>query len=270
MSEAEAKIEQTDNSTETKPGGILEAVVSGPAIKPDEKIQEPLMSAEEMAFHIERYSGLTTELGEHLTRLALGVKRSSEYLRWAQPAAELKKKELKNLYDIEAAAGALQQLIQAHQKEKEAFERSMADQRSLWEQEKAKRTQEDKDYCEDLRIRREREAEEYKQKTAADRLKAQQQLEEELKAVQQEELQKRQSVERDLRQRELKLKEKELEWVQLIQELEQFMSKLTQRTQAAALAASAPAEEAPEKASVTSLKEMLVSQGKRIENLEAS
>ncbi len=114
-------------------------------------------------------------------------------------------------------------------------------------------------------------------------LRAQQKLEEELKAVQQESLEKQQALERDCLQRELILKEKELEWVQLIQELEQFMSKLTRRTQAHAAARPGEAAAQPEfqeaasaelkpsevePNSISSLKEMLVSQGRRIETLK--
>ena len=93
-------------------------------------------------------------------------------------------------------------------------------------------------------------------------------------AAQQQSLKKQQALERDCLERELALKEKELEWVQLIQELEQFMSKLTRRAQAQTATRVGPAapdqsgQKDPDGTDIASLKEMLLSQGQRIENIK--
>jgi hypothetical protein len=199
---------------------------------PDEMEFAPLMSAEELSLVIERFSIISSELTGILSRLAQEVVMSAEQLDRVRSAVDSKKEELKTLHGIEATAVALERLVLDHQRQKEALDLAMASQRAEWEEEKANRAQEEREYLEHLRVRREREEEEYRQVWAAEKLRKKEKLEEELKAVQQEHLQKQQEKEGDYIERELRLKEKELEWVRLIEELEQFMSKLAQRAKA--------------------------------------
>ena len=271
------------NQTATEAGSRI-TEPNQPDVYPDEMNFEPLMRAEKLLGDIERFSNLSSELTQVMLRLSREIKISSEQLNRIRSEVESRKNELKTIRGIEASAAALQRITEDYRQQKESFERIMANQRTLWEEEKGNRAREEKEYLENLRMRREREEEENRQKWAAEKLKAQQKLDEELKAIQQESLEKQQALERDCLQRELILKEKELEWVQLIQELEQFMSKLTRRTQAHAAArpgeaAAQPAfqetasseqmaKEPGEVDSISSLKEMLVSQGRRIETLK--
>jgi hypothetical protein len=260
---------------------------SPPEVMPDESETSHLL-AEKLSTEISRFTSLSSELTELLAPLSREIRSSAEHLTRIRAEADLKKKELKDLHGIELSVAALDRLASEHQRQKESLERLIIDQRALWEAEKERRSQEEKDYAENLRLRREREEEEYRQKWAVEKLKAQQKLEEEMKGIQQERLQKLQALERDCLERELVLKEKELEWVQLIQELEQFMSKLTRRTHSqsgAKLGPDAagsqaqpfvqsqdhpelPSPKEPESADITSLKEMLTSQGRKIENLK--
>jgi len=237
-------------------------------IDPEQELRmEPLARAEKLSGEIERFSGLSIELTELLSRWSREIKASAEQLGRLVAAVDLKKKELNILNGIQESSAVLERLVQDQRQQKENFERQMEMQRAQWEEEKARRVQEEKQYQDGLRLRRQRDEDEYKQMWAAEKLKAQQKLEEELRVIQQESLQKQQALERDCLERELKLREKELEWVQLIQELEQFMSKLSRHTQAVVKEnAAAPGlqEAQPE---ISSLKEMLVSQGQRIENL---
>jgi len=208
---------------------------------PDEMKCAPLMSAEELSRVIERFSGISSELTGILSRLAREVIISAEQLDRVRSAADSKGKELKTLHGIEATAVALERLVLDHQRQKEALDRAIAEQRTMWEEEKANRAQEEREYLEHLRVRREREEEEYRQVWAAEKLRKKEKLEEELSAIHQENLQKQQEMERDYIERELKRKEKELEWVRLIEELEQFMSKLAQRAKAQTGTRSEPA-----------------------------
>jgi hypothetical protein len=260
-------------------------------VQPDTAVDDVMTSrlrAEKLSIEIDRFSGLSSELTAILTLFSQEIKTAAEQLNRIRAAVDLKKKELKDLHGIEASVAALDRLAVEHQGKKEALERLMADQRAQWEVEKARRTREEKEYAENLRIRREREEEESRQRVAGEKLKAQQKLEEEMRILQQEGLQKQQALERDCLERELILKEKELEWVQLIQELEQFMSKLTRRTQGqsaarfGSVAAESIAPPAAQKAAtperqgqkdpdsddITLLREMLVTQGQKIENLK--
>jgi hypothetical protein len=253
-----------------------------------DEVETSLLRAEKLSIEINRFSSLSSELTALLALFSQEIKASAEQLAQIRAAVELKKKELKDLHGIEASVAALDRLAVEHQRQKETLEQLMADQRAQWESEKARRTREEKEYAENMRIRREREEEEYRQRAAGEKLKAQQKLEEEMRIIQQERLQKQQALERECLERELILKEKELEWVQLIQELEQFMSKLTRRTQgqSAARLGSVAAEprtsptapkaatadqqdrKDPDSDDISSLREMLVSQGQKIENLK--
>lgn len=247
--------------------------IKQPEVTPEE-VESALLRAENLSIEIDRFSGLSSELTALLSLFFREIKPACEQLTRIRAAVDLKKKELKNLHGIEVSVDALGRLTAEHQRQKETLERLLADQRAQRESERARREREEKEYAENLRIRREREEEEYRQRWAAEKLKAQQKLEEEMRITQQESLKKQQALERDCLERELALKEKELEWVQLIQELEQFMSKLTRRTQAQTTARLEPVagDQQDRKDSdgddITSLKEMLVSQGRRIENLK--
>ena len=89
---------------------------------------------------------------------------------------------------------------------------------------------EEKEYDENRKIQREHEEEEYKKAWAADQLRARQMLDEELGAIRQRSMEAQEAADKDFMERELILKKKEQEWSQLIQELEQFLSKLAKRT----------------------------------------
>ena len=201
-------------------------------ISRDEMDPQLLSDTNKLSTEIERFSCLSTEMAGFLTRLSEGARKSAEQLSQICSEVDLKKKELKAIYGIEASAEALERLAQDHRQRKESFERLISDQRTLWEAEKAKRVNEEKEYQEKLRIRRQNEDEEYRQKWAGEKLKLQRQLEEELKSIQEEGLKRRQALEKECLDRERILKQKEMEWVQLVQELDQFMAKLTTRAQA--------------------------------------
>jgi hypothetical protein len=251
---------------------------------------EPLILAKEMTAAAERFSHLSSGLNEVLGNLSRIVRTAAEQLDAIKAAVDLKKSELKRLHDIDAAAVKLEQLLEDHRKQKESFEAQMRNESRAWEEEKARQLEEEKAYEETLKLQRQREEEEYKRAWEVEKARAQQQIEEEFRLIQQKNRLKQEAMERDYMQRELILKEKELEWVQLIQELEQFMSKLTRRAQSrAAVPMSPPQAEGLQETvrsgeeqgsgepsthqaeesqpSLSSLKEMLVSQGRRIENL---
>jgi hypothetical protein len=207
-------------------------------VYPDEMKLEPLMRAEKLAVDIERFSELSSEMNEIVSRLSREIKISAEQLSRIRLAVNLKKSELKTIVD--ASAAAIERLNQDYLEQKESLDRLIEAQRVFLEKQEPEREQEELEYLENLRVRREREEEEYRQLWAAEKLKAQQKLKEELNAIQQESLKRQQTMERDCLERELILKRKELEWVQLIQELEQFMTRLTRKSQAQVATRSEP------------------------------
>lgn len=186
--------------------------------------------AEKLSLKIERFSGLSSEIIALLTGLSQEISKSTEELKAVRSAVDLKRKELEALHETEKSATVLERQIEDLRRQKENLERLIADQRSGWEGEKLRRAHEEKEYIENRKTVREREEEEYKKAWAAEQLKSRQMLEEELNAIRQRSQEAREAAERDFLNRELILTKKELEWRQLILELEQFLSKLARRT----------------------------------------
>ena len=254
---------------------------------------------------IERFSRLSSELKDCLSGITRKIIDSLNDLKSVQQDVARKKQELKELYDIEASAEALQLLNEEHRLKQSEFEGFMESQRRLWEEEKNLREKEDEEYRQVLKIRRKREEEEYKQKLVREELAARQKQEEELLQLRQRNIEKQELLKQDFLRREKALKEKELEWVRLIQELELFMTGLVERTRKrnagsvpdvtdpgkgalpihADVASDVPAglkkntegdkkpgiaEEPDANAdpSIASVREMLLSQGRRIENIQ--
>jgi hypothetical protein len=191
--------------------------------------QNPLdMSApaEKRLVDIPLFSRISGELTAFLSELSDKVQKSAEQLEMMDQAVERKAEELKRLHEIDAATATLEQLMEDQQRQKEQFEKFIAAQRELWDQEKFRRIQENEEYMERLQLQRQSEEEEYRLRWASEQAKAKQELIEELQEIQTKCQANQASVEQELLQRELLLKEKETEWMQLVQELEQFMSKL--------------------------------------------
>jgi hypothetical protein len=187
--------------------------------------------AEKYLVDIQHFSRLGDELTAFLSQLSEKIRSSAEQLKMMEQAVALKSEDLRRLHGIEAAAVELEQLIESQRLQKEQFENAMAGRRSLWDEETARRTRENEEYLEDLKLQRQREEEEYQLQWAAKKSKAKQELAEELQAIQMKNRTNQEALEKDFLKRELLLKEKELEWMQLAQELEQFISKLGRRAQ---------------------------------------
>jgi len=185
---------------------------------------DPAMTT--LSTQAERFSILSSDIRTVLSDLSLEVNRSLEQLRDIRQAVDLKREELKTLCDIETSAVSLNQLVQDHRLQRENMERLMESRRAVWEEEKARIDQEQNEYLENLRMQRQREADDHRRTWAAERLKARETLEEELRAAELKSQQTREAIERDLLQREQVLREKELECARFVEELERFMSSL--------------------------------------------
>jgi hypothetical protein len=179
---------------------------------------------------LERFSRLSSDLGKCLSDVALKIKNSVDEFNAVEQEVLHKKAELKEIYDIEASLAALANLVEEHRLKKAEFERFMESQRRLWEEEKLKKEHEDEEYKNALKLHRQREEEEYEKKWSEKRDIIRQKLEEELRAIQRQNSEQQKLLEIDLLNRERVLKKKELEWDKLIQELELFMTRLLART----------------------------------------
>jgi hypothetical protein len=189
-------------------------------------------SGEKYMVDIQHFSRLSSELTAFLSELSEKIRSSAEQLKMIEQAVALKTEDLKRLHNIEAATVELEQLIERQRLQKEQFENFMADQRSLWDEEKARRIRDNEEYLENLRLQREREEGEHRLQWEAKKSEAKQELAEELQAIQKKNRVNQEALEKDFLRRELLLKEKELEWMQIVQELEQFISKLGRRAPA--------------------------------------
>lgn len=177
-----------------------------------------------------RFARLSSEVMECLSELSLNLQSSLEELRKVEAEIEIRKSELKRLRELEVSAAELERLMEEQRLRVEGFEAVMQDQRRLWDEEKARREREEREYWENLRIQRQREEEEYRRQRALEEQRERQRIDEELRALQLENRMKMESLEKALLQKELSLKERELEWVQLAQELERLMSRLAGRS----------------------------------------
>jgi hypothetical protein len=200
----------------------------------DNSVLEPIMPSEVFSGRIKRFSSLGSEMTKLLSELSKDMQESLDQLQRIRSEINLKKEELKTLHDIEVSAISLGQLIEDHRLQKENLEYLIESQRKVWEEERARRAQEEREYLENLKRQRQREEEEYKHARALKESEGRKKLEEELRGIRQKGLEDQQALESDCLERERTLKEKELEWIQLVQELEQFMSRLIQRTRSQA------------------------------------
>jgi hypothetical protein len=198
-------------------------------VKTVESNPELLATAKENSFITTRFSSLSAQMTDLLADLSREIKISEEHLVQINRAVNRKEDELKALGEIEASAAALELVIENQRVQKEQFDCLLESQRLQWEEEKTRRMQEEEEYQQSMLARRQQDEEEYKKYLASERLKAQQKIEDELLLIQQENLERKQSFEKECIERERRLKEKELEWIRLIQELEAFMAKLQMR-----------------------------------------
>ena len=200
---------------------------------------------------IHRIHDLRSSLNKELSSLAEKFEEELETYRKVQSAVTEKQDELKNVYDIEAAASDLAALIQAQQVKKEKFDREMelqkdefdqemTESRERWTKEQADRAARLKEEKEELKKQKEREESDYEYNLNRDREQRRNQLEDELQALQKEITQKREAFEQDLSSRETTLKagetevaQKEKEFEKLSKEVESFPSRLEAGVKAA-------------------------------------
>jgi len=205
-------------SSQTADGVSQEPEVQS-AARPD---LDSTKNAEGLVETVERFTLLGTELREFLTDLSHNITASVEQLKEVRSAVEIETQEMERLHKIDLAATELEKLLEDHQREKEQFESLMENQRQLWEDEKARHAEEEKAYLENLKSQRELDEEEYNRRRAL--------LEDEMEARRQKNTDEQLLLEKNWQERELSLKEKETEWVRLVGELNEFLSKLASRT----------------------------------------
>ena len=200
-------------------------------IKADDGTPEPSVVWEKISSQMEHFSGLSSDISAVMSELSQEMRKAMDQLHAVRAEVDLKKKEVKTLHDIEKSAEELQRVIKNRRLQIADMDRHLESQRADFEAEKSRREEEHKKYQEDLRVRREHDEAEYQEKWAAERLRAEQALEDELRALRQESMEKQEALNKDLQEREQRIKRQERELNLFTQELEQFMSRLAGRAQ---------------------------------------
>jgi hypothetical protein len=178
---------------------------------------------------LERFSGLSSEIVLLLENFTQDINRSAQELRDIRAAVDAGNKELAVLRESEREVSVLIQQLEDLRPQKESLERLIADQRNAWEEEKAKRAWEEREYEENLKILRRKEEEEHRLMRENEQHQARQKFEEELQGMRQKSAETRTVEETDILARESVLKKKEQELSRLMKELEKFLSELACR-----------------------------------------
>jgi hypothetical protein len=222
-----AQLRPEQRVQERKEEKVLTAVAG---LSADGAIQQANLLKQEMAKTL-------SELGE---RLAAEVNRFIQ----VQQAIQIKEKDLKEIYDIERAAGSLAALIEAHRVEKDRTEAEMAEEkaeltreidaiRQQWTKEKAERDAKVKEQQEMEAKQRKRQEEEYRYAFERERQLAKDKFEDEKAKL----LAEKQSIEgqmkalkeqteKSLQAREQAISQREAELASLQAEVQAFPKRL--------------------------------------------
>jgi hypothetical protein len=195
----------------------------------DSAVTKSEFETDEFLTRAEKFSILSSGIASILSNLTREMKKALDQFHEIQSAVELKKKELKKLHDIDVSVMSLKQLIDDHQAQRDNLDRLMDSRRASMEEEKSRLDREEKEYRDNLKIQRQHEEEEYRHRWASERLKAQKNIEEDLRAAEQRCRQMQETKERECLEREQILHGKELECNRLIQEIEQLMLRVHSR-----------------------------------------
>jgi hypothetical protein len=187
-----------------------------------ERNQQFSDDADALELSAERFADLGQEMMQIVSALCRSVKESENRLQTIMAEIELKKRELRTFHNIDVTAVSLKQLAQEQQEQKKQLECLIADQYSLWEEERNRIEQEELLFLENLQDQRRREEEEHRR---AKDLR-QREFEQELQMIRQKALARQEEKESEFFQREQVLIEKEQEIARLMRELDGFLSQL--------------------------------------------
>ncbi len=187
-----------------------------------------------MALEIGRFSSLSSEMILLLENLHRELNRTAAELHDVQVAVEAGKRELEALCEIERETSSLEQNIEDLRRQKESLEHAVSDHQNAWEEMKAARAREEREYRESLETERQREEEEHRLVWEEAQAAARQKLDEELRAIRQQSATNLASEEEALRAREAAVDKKEQELTLLMRELEKFLSGIAGRIGTAA------------------------------------
>jgi hypothetical protein len=195
-------------------------------------------------------ASLKSEVGKTLNELADRLEQETAKYTQVKTAVESAEAELGEIYDIEKAAASLAALLEAQQREREAFETEMAEkreqleydiathreafdyevktQREQWKKEKAENDAASKEQAAADKKQRQREQEEWKYQFERDKQVAEEQRQDALAKLDREIQLKKEQLEKVLSEREAAVAAAEAELQSLRARAEGFPSELDQ------------------------------------------
>jgi len=216
---------QEEAQTELKPEKKAEQKAAARAVAEADSI-----SAEGVVAQI---SAVRSEVGKMLAQLSDRLEQEVARYQSVQRAIEEKEKDLKEVYEIERAAGSLAALIEAQNLKKQEFEATLESRkeqalaevqssREQWEKDKLQWEAELKERQESENRKRERDKEEYEYRYKREKQQMKDQLEDERAKMERDLALKRTELEQGLAEREKAVAERELQLDQLRARVESF------------------------------------------------
>ncbi|MBI4677290.1 MAG: hypothetical protein HY748_06880 [Elusimicrobia bacterium] len=175
---------------------------------------------------VQSISALGIEVSKTLSHLSLKLTTEHELLASLREAVALEKKELEGLHKIDVCAASLDQLIEEYGQKKAALEAEIASARSQWDSEAERRSQEQREFDENLKRQRLREKEEYEYEKNSERKKEADAYEESVRTQERKNKEKQELLEKSWQAREAALKAREEEFNGLKKEVADFPERL--------------------------------------------
>ena len=213
-------------------------------MKPEQKIEEKRNSesvevAEALSLEGvgKEIASLKSEIGKTLTQLSDKLEQEIEKYVRARRGAEIKEKELREIYEIEKSASTFTALLEAQKEKRQLFEADMAERkkdldgeilvtRAGWKEEQETHEAGIKQRDSVEKKAREREAEEYRYKFEREKQLAKEEFEYQNAKMEREIQFKKEEMEKDLAAREKAILEREAELAQLRDRMQAFPKEL--------------------------------------------
>ncbi len=214
-------------------------------LKPEKKIEEKKAKdvveiAEALSSEgvVKEITNLKVESGKLLSQLSEKLEKATNEYNKIQEAIEIKKGELKEIYEIEKSAFSLATLIEAQRKKREEFEIEMEKRkkelteeingaRAEWEKEKKVRDEIIKERDSEENKRRKREMDEYRYAFEREKELAKNKFEDEKAKLEKEIILKKEEVEINLLEREKSMEERE----KIVSEREKQLDELRKKVE---------------------------------------
>lgn len=180
---------------------------------------------------LRKFAELNGDVSQTLSSLSEKMIFEVKLLTDLRQSVAIERKELERLHKLDIAQTALDQLVEEYTLKRESFEKEREESEKIWEVENQERTQEIKEFEENVKKSRQREIDEYEYKRNLERKKTQDKYEEELRLREKQNRETQESLEKSWQSREASLKASEEEIALLRKTVDEFPSRLKKETE---------------------------------------